>query len=145
MIKYRRANAKDGLFIYNLLKENMHSYFQDFLPEGWDDNKFWEGFNPERILIFERMGKRMGFLDCERRKEGLYVHNLQIDRNFKINGFLLKNSIEKEAIKKGLPKIFGKVFTENWKARSLFKAWGYSIRKDSVLEEENSIWMEKKL
>jgi len=47
MIKYRRANAKDGLFIYNLLKENMHSYFQDFLPEGWDDNKFWEGFNPE--------------------------------------------------------------------------------------------------
>ena len=61
MLDFRKGLENDRIFVYNLTKKNMYNYFNKFLPEGWSDEKFWEGFNIERILILEEESKQIGF------------------------------------------------------------------------------------
>jgi len=70
MLTYRDCQEKDKDFVYILTKTNMFDYFEKFLPEGWNDEKFWRGFDQERILILEQGNKRIGFLDSEKKEEG---------------------------------------------------------------------------
>ena len=145
MLTYRKGKNFDRSFVYNILKENMQEYFDNFLPEGWSDKKFSEGFDPDRIRIFQDEGRRVGFIDVEAKGESLYVHNIQTEGLYAANGIFLKKIVENEAKKRGLSKIIGKVFSENKKAINFFKVCEYSIRKDSKLEKESSFWVEKEI
>jgi len=145
MLTLRKAQEKDGPFVYSLTKKNMFDYFDKFLPEGWSDEKFWKGFDMARIIILESGENLAGFLDLESKADFLYVHHLQIDSPYTGNGFFLKNLVEEEAIKRKLNKIKGKVFTENSRALKFFQYCGYSIKEDRELETESSVWVEKVL
>lgn len=143
MLTLRKAQEKDGPFVYNLTKENMFDYFNKFLPEKWSDKKFWKNLNLDRILILESGIVPVGFLDLDVKEDFLYVHNIQVDAQYRGNGILLKKIVEQEAIKRKLNKIKGKVFTENSRALKLFQYLGYSIIEDSALNLESSVWAEK--
>jgi len=145
MLSFRKCQEKDKVFVYSLTKKNMFDYFNKFLPEGWSDEKFWNGFDIERIIILESGENFAGFLDLESKADFLYVHNLQIDSQYAGNSFFLKKLVEEEAIKRKLNKIKGKVFIENKRALKYFQYCGYSIKEDKKLETESSIWVEKVL
>lgn len=136
-ISLRPCKLEDALFTYNLMKSQMAHYFES-IPEGWSEEKYWQGFNPVRITILEHKGQAVGFFDYEVLNDELYLHNIQLTPEYQGKGIgrEVVSYVKKIARNKNLTRITGKVFKTNIKSCNLLHRSGFAVQKDLV--EENS-------
>jgi len=149
MLTKRPCTKEDRGFVYDLLKENLGEYFDRNTKEGWSDEKFDKGFDPDRITILEIDKKPVGFYDVEKiddKKPFLYVHNVQLVKEERGHPFTLIKLIDDEARARGLKFIKAKVFKDNYRTLRFLALFKYSIIYYQNLEEqENSVYVLKEL
>ncbi|MFH0836625.1 MAG: hypothetical protein V1870_00690 [Candidatus Aenigmatarchaeota archaeon] len=148
MLSRRSCSDEDREFVYSIMKENMEGYFNRNTPEKWSDDKFHKGFDPDRIKILEIDGCSIGFYDVEdvyANESFLYIHNVQIKKGKRGVGADINRMLDEEAKTRNLTVIRGKVFCDNIRSIRFCEYMGYLVVSDSSLEEENSIWIEKRL
>ncbi len=147
MLSLKKCSEQDKEFIYKTTKDSMAEFFNKYLPGGWSDEKFHSGFNKDKITIFEIDGLPIGFYDIEEicnKEPYLYVRNFQIIKDKRGYGITLVRLLEKEAKKRNLNKIRGKVFVNNERALEFFKHMGYNVIKNPELyQKEASVYLEK--
>lgn len=148
MLTKRQCSEKDRMFVYKVMKENMEDHFNKNTPEGWNDEKFHAGFDPNRITILEIGDNLVGFYDIEEvngQNPFLYVHNVQTTKEKRGFGLIINRIIDEEARSRNLRTIRAKVFRDNIRSITFCEYMGYSVISDSSLDQENSVYVEKTL
>lgn len=139
---YRQCESEDRLFVYQTMRANLEEYFRRFSPEGWSDNKFFSGFNKERIKIIQTEDLRVGFWDLEINQIAI-CHNLHLIREYRGKGLRILKFLEDYAKLMGAEEISGKCFTTNQIQDILLKRLGYHIKRE--IPSEFSIEVAKRL
>lgn len=143
LLTIRVYNNKDKLFVHNLLKENMASFFIKHFG-SWDEYKFEEKWKSKRFMIVEKGGIRTGFYDVEIKEDSAHIHEIQIKKGEQGKG--LGSDILKY-IEKSLPKkiktITLHVFKDNVNAFNFYKKLGYYISREA--HSGSSYLMKKEL
>jgi RimJ/RimL family protein N-acetyltransferase len=136
-LSLRPCTLEDAIFTYELMKSQMEHYF-DSIPEGWSEEKYWQGFKPAHITILEHGNNAVGFFDYEICNNELYFHNLQLIPVYQGKGIGrdVVSYVKKIAHDKNLHRVIGKVFKTNTKSYNLLQRSGFTVQKDLI--EDNS-------
>jgi ribosomal protein S18 acetylase RimI-like enzyme len=138
-ILVKKCLESDYGFVHNLSKESMEFLVKKYWKK-WDSGKFKEKFNKDNISIVQSEGTSIGFFDIEIQGDFLYLHNIQLDKNFQGKGvgtylmFLIEEKIKSNDLKGMRFEVF-----KNTPAANFYLNLGYEIIKDNG----NSITMEK--
>jgi ribosomal protein S18 acetylase RimI-like enzyme len=138
MIKTRPANQKDLDFILSLTRENMSQLID------WNDNLFLANLKPENILIATLKEESVGLLDCEKKENNLYIHNIQVKRSFWRQGIgsYLMNKALSLAKQLDCRKIKLKVLKKNTGAINFYRELGFSVLANA---DKENVYLEKRL
>ncbi len=138
MIKIRPAKRSDLDFILKLTRGNM-SWLID-----WNDDLFLSNLKLEKIFIALLEEEPVGLLDCEKKEDSLYIHNIQVKKSFWRQGIgsELMNRAFSLAKQLDCPKITLKVLKKNTGAINFYQKLGFSILANA---DSESVYLEKKL
>ena len=121
---------RDGKFIRELTKENCFNYLNNTI--GWDEARhLQEPRFPERYMMLFHQNNCIGFLSLRELENCLYIHTLQLIKQYRRQGIGTKllQFVEYIAIKKAKKKIQLTVINGN-PAFSLYRRQGFNIIKD---------------
>ncbi|MDD5482022.1 MAG: GNAT family N-acetyltransferase [Candidatus Shapirobacteria bacterium] len=138
MIKIRPAKRSDLDFILKLTRGNM-SWLID-----WNDDLFLSNLKLENIFIALLEEEPVGLLDCEKKEDSLYIHNIQVKKSFWRQGIgsELMNRAFSLAKQLDCPKITLKVLKKNTGVINFYQKLGFSILANA---DSESVYLEKKL
>jgi ribosomal protein S18 acetylase RimI-like enzyme len=138
MIKIRPANQNDLDFILSLTRENMSRLID------WNDDLFLSNLKLENILIAMFEEEPIGLLDCEKKENNLYIHNIQVKKSFWRQGIgsYLMNKAFSLAKQLDCRKIKLKVLKKNTGAINFYQELGFSVLANA---DKESVYLEKGL
>jgi len=138
MITIRLSTNKDIAFIAKLTRDNMSELID------WNDQMFRKSIKTKNISIILLNNNRVGLLDCEKIKEKLYIHNIQVKKRFRRRGigkFAIKNALF-IAKKLGSNCLFLKLSKNNLDALNFYKKMGFNFSSNS---KDNNMFLKKSL
>ena len=102
-ITLRQAKPEDVYWLDEFYEGLMRPYVE--LTHVWDEKRFREIYNTETISVIQLDGEDIGMLKTEKRKDHLYLGDIQLKEAFQRRGIgtsLIRDVIEK-AKADGLP------------------------------------------
>ncbi len=151
VVRIRQCKEGERELIYEIMKENMETYFNRFTEEGWSRSRFISGFDPSRIRTVYCDGTPIAFYDTELTdrfgEKCLYVHNVQIKEGYRgVLGLLILRLVERDAKSKGARKLRCKTFIANESASKLLERLGWKkVTSHETETREKSYVFEKTL
>lgn len=135
----RSCGSDDYEFVHDISMQNMKEYVEKYWGE-WNSELFKAKINKNNITLIEYNGQNVAFFDIETIGDELYLHNMQVAKEFQNQGigahilFLIGNKANGMNVK----KIKLKVFVDN-PAVTFYEKNGFII----VEQTGNYLCMEK--
>lgn len=111
---------------------------------SWNDDLFLSDLKLENIFIALFGEEPVGLLDCEKKEDSLYIHNIQVKKSFWRQGIgsELMNKAFSLAKQSGCSRVALKVLKKNLGAIKFYQRLGFSVlanadSKNVYLEKEN--------
>jgi len=137
MIKIRLAQKGDLDFVLRLTRDNMSGLID------WNDDLFLSNLKLENIFIALLEEEPVGLLDCEKKEDSLYIHNIQVKKSFWRQGIgsFLMNKAFSLAKQSNCQKITLKVLKKNTGAIKFYQTLGFSVLADA---DNENVYLEKR-
>jgi len=134
MLIIKKALKKDTDFILQITRENMSSLLV------WNDEKFLNNLKIKNIYIVFKDSKKIGLVDCEKTKGNLYIHNLQVNKEFWGQGIgkTIMEYVDNLAKIMKCKKIVFRVSQNNKRAITFYANLGFHYLKND--DNSNGFW-----
>lgn len=121
-VELRTGTWDDVRYCYTLATRNMSRYTHDQRTF----TQYKSEFNPKDCRIVWYRGRRFGYVEFEKKKDGWHLWDLQLSTPLRRKGLgsALLHYVEREVKKKGGAQIVLNVYKEN-PAVNLYKRFGY--------------------